>query len=187
MDAPPKAPVLVNGHIYLIGMMGAGKSTVAKLLSQLLKRPFVDTDKRIAEQAGVNVADIFEYEGESGFRARERQALQELKNAQKSIVATGGGLVIDPLNRLFLRETGTTVYLQASPEELWRRVKRDRSRPLLQTSNPEARLRELLAARHPIYFSCADVIVTSDDRGAQHLVEKIHQKLELSLNPHHRP
>lgn len=141
--------------IFLVGMMGAGKTTIGRHLARALDREFVDLDHELEARCGVRVSLIFDIEGEAGFRKRETIALDECSQRAGIVLATGGGAVLAPENRRYLKERGTVVYLRASAAELFRRVARDRSRPLLQTADPEARIRELLAQREPLYESVA--------------------------------
>lgn len=144
--------------IFLVGMMGAGKTTIGRGLARVLDREFLDLDHEIEARCGVSVAHIFDIEGEEGFRRRERAALDDCSTRPDIILATGGGAVLAPENRARLKARGIVVYLRATPEELYRRVARDRSRPLLQTPDPEARIRELVARREPLYEEVADLV-----------------------------
>ena len=130
-------------NIYLIGMMGAGKTTVGRLLARRLKLRFFDSDHEVERRCGVKIPIIFEIEGERGFRARESQALAELTALEGIVLATGGGAVLSRENRDNLARRGTVVYLRASPEDLFVRVRHDRNRPLLATPDPLARLRKV--------------------------------------------
>src|SRR5262245_10000183 len=132
-------------NIFLVGMMGAGKSSVGRMLARDLGKPFHDSDHTIEARTGVKVAVIFEMAGESGFRAGEAAALEELTALHGIVLATGGGAVLGEANRHMLRTRGTVIYLRASVNELWQRTRHDRNRPLLQTADPLARLSELYA------------------------------------------
>lgn len=144
--------------VYLVGMMGAGKTTIGRALARKLGWQFVDLDHELESRCGVRVSIIFDIEGEQGFRKRESAALDECTRRSGIVLATGGGAVLDPKNRQLLRERGMVVYLRASIDELFRRVERDRNRPLLQTDNPRQRLQELLQQREPLYEEVADLV-----------------------------
>jgi shikimate kinase len=167
-----------GGNIFLVGMMGAGKTTIGKALAARLKRPFVDTDRVLVERTGVPVATIFEIEGEEGFRKRESLVLRELVDAPDCIVATGGGAVLREDNRRLLQERGTVIYLRARPEHLWERIRHDTSRPLLATADPRATLEALLAAREALYRDCAHLVVDTGLQSAGSLVGRVAAALE---------
>lgn len=143
--------------IFLVGMMGAGKTTLGRQLARILGREFVDLDHELEARCGVRVSLIFDIEGEEGFRRRETALLEECSLRRDIVLATGGGAVIEPRNRTFLKERGVVVYLRAGADELFRRVSRDRSRPLLQTADPKGRLTELLQQREPLYEEVASL------------------------------
>lgn len=143
--------------VFLVGMMGAGKTTIGRHLARALRREFLDLDHELEARCGVRVALIFDIEGEEGFRKRETIALDECSRRSNIVLATGGGAILAPENRQMLRERGLVVYLKAGADELYRRVERDRNRPLLQTADPRERLRSLLEQREPLYESVADV------------------------------
>lgn len=144
--------------IYLVGMMGAGKTTIGRALARRLGWQFVDLDHELESRCGVRVSIIFDIEGEQGFRKRESALLDECTRRSGIVLATGGGAVLSPQNRQVLRERGVVVYLRASVDELFRRVECDRNRPLLQTDNPRQRLQDLLQQREPLYEEVADVV-----------------------------
>ncbi|MDP3031668.1 MAG: shikimate kinase [Rhodocyclaceae bacterium] len=148
--------------IYLVGMMGAGKTTVGKRLAKAIGWQFVDLDQYIENATGVSVTTIFEIEGEAGFRQREAQALKQLATAGKMVIATGGGVVLDPINRARLGASGIVVYLRASPELLYERTRHDKSRPLLQVADPLARIAGLVEKRDPLYREVADTIIEAN-------------------------
>jgi shikimate kinase len=162
-----------RGNIFLVGMMGSGKSTVGRALAQRLDRPFVDTDKVLVERTGVPVATIFEIEGEAGFRRRESGVLAELAQGNGYVVATGGGAVLAAENRDLIRAGGTVIYLRARLEHLWERTRHDSSRPLLATPDPRATLGALLEARDPIYREVAHIIVDTGTQSATTLVSRL--------------
>lgn len=146
-----------NQSIFLVGMMGAGKTTIGRQLAKLLNREFVDLDQELEARCGVKVSLIFEIEGEEGFRRRETLMLDECTRRPGIVLATGGGAVMAAANRQRLKSRGTVVYLRAGGTELYRRVARDHNRPLLQTPDPRARLDSLLAQREPLYDDVAGV------------------------------
>lgn len=139
--------------------MGAGKTTVGRQLAKRLSRPFFDSDHEIVERTGVPIPTIFEIEGEEGFRRREAQTIRELTEADSIVLATGGGVVINPENRQRLHETGWVVYLNVPPVLLYERTRHDRNRPLLHVADPLARLEELYAVRDPLYREAAHLVV----------------------------
>ncbi len=143
-------------NIYLIGLMGAGKTTIGRQLAKALQWPFYDSDKVIEDNTGVNISTIFEYEGEAGFRMREQLIIEQLTELDDIVLATGGGAILKEQNRNFLINHGFVVYLQCSVDKILQRTKRDNQRPLLNTENPRKRLETLFAERDPLYLSCAD-------------------------------
>ncbi|MDD1605833.1 MAG: shikimate kinase AroK [Methylococcaceae bacterium] len=143
-------------NIYLVGLMGAGKTTIGRQLARTLKLPFYDSDKAIEESTGVDIPTIFEFEGEEGFRDREQKMLQQLTKMDGIVLATGGGAVLREENRQLLKENGFIVYLQCSVDRILERTRRDTQRPLLNTDNPRERIETLFAQREPLYLSCAD-------------------------------
>ena len=165
-------------NIYLVGMMGAGKTTVGRLLARRLKLRFVDSDREIESRCGVKIPLIFEIEGEAGFRARESQVLAELAGQEGVVLGTGGGAVLAEQNRRRLAASGTVVYLRARPEDLYERVRHDRNRPLLAAGDPLGRLRELYAERDPLYRSIADLTVDTGRQGVNALTRQLLFKLE---------
>ena len=165
------------GNIFLVGMTGAGKTTIGKALARKLDRQFFDTDQVIAQRTGVAIPIIFEIEGEDGFRSRESTVIRDLSQLSNSVIATGGGVVLRERNREILKTAGTVIYLRASPDDLWRRTSRDRNRPLLQTANPQQTLRDLYAQRDPLYHEVADIIVDTSSQSVLRLVNELLQKL----------
>ncbi len=150
-------------NIILVGPMGAGKSTIGRLLSQELSLRFVDVDREIEDRAGANIPWIFDVEGEKGFRDRESTVVQELTLNDDQVLATGGGAVQRPENREYLRR-GFVVYLKTSIEQQLERTAKDKNRPLLQSDNPRATLEALMEIRDPLYIQTADVVVKTDKR-----------------------
>jgi shikimate kinase len=167
-----------RGNIYLVGMMGAGKSTVGRMLARRLRLRFYDSDIEIERRCGVKIPVIFEIEAEAGFRARETQVLGELTELQGIVLATGGGAVLEAENRRRLAASGNVVYLRATPEDLYDRVRHDRNRPLLATPDPLARLREIYLERDCLYQEIADLIVDTGVQGVQALARELLEKLE---------
>jgi shikimate kinase len=159
--------------LVLIGMMGAGKTTVGRLLARAAQFEFVDCDREIEARSGVSISTIFELEGEAGFRKRESAMLDELTQRTRIVLATGGGAVLNEDNRRLLRERGLVLYLQASADEIARRTANDRARPLLQTADPRARIVELLAEREPLYAAAAHLTFTSPAANPRRLVKRI--------------
>jgi shikimate kinase len=170
-------PMMHAGNLYLVGMMGAGKSTIGRLLARRLKLRFFDCDLEIERRCGVKIPLIFEIEGEAGFRARESEVLAELSALQGIVLATGGGAVLSPQNRRRLAERGTVLYLRARPEDLYHRVRHDRNRPLLASGDPLRRLRELHAERDPLYASIADIVIDSGKQSVPALARELVSKL----------
>ena len=165
-------------NIFLIGMMGSGKTTAGRILARRLGRRFIDTDHEIEQRCGVAISLIFEIEGEEGFREREARAIDEFTAGDGAVVATGGGAVLRAENRRRLAARGTVVYLHASPEALYRRVRGDRNRPLLATDDPLGRLKELYAVRDPLYREIADLVVETGVQTARALSRTLLARLE---------
>ena len=161
------------GNIFLVGMMGAGKTTLGKALARRLGREFVDADKVLVERTGVSVATIFEIEGEEGFRRRESAVLAELAGRRDCVVATGGGAVLSADNRRLMHDSGTVVYLRARLDSLWERTRQDTSRPLLRTPDPRATLAELLEKRDPLYREAAHITVDTGFQSTATLVSRV--------------
>jgi shikimate kinase len=166
-------PSMGQSNIFLVGMMGAGKTTVGRALAQRLKREFVDTDRELVARTGVAVATVFEIEGEAGFRRRETTVLREICERDHCVVATGGGIVLAQENREAMREAGTVVYLRARLESLWERTRHDTSRPLLATPDPRGTLARLLEEREPLYRAAAHLVVESGAQSAATLANRV--------------
>ncbi len=176
-------PASRHERIFLVGLMGAGKTSVGKMLARRLNRQFLDSDTEIERLTGVSIPVIFEIEGEAGFREREEKMIAELTNRPGIVLATGGGAVISAANRGLLKSRGLVIYLRAIPEDLWRRTRRDRNRPLLQTADPLARLRELHQQRDPLYREVADLVVDTGAQSVSALTTRIQHNLELADAP----
>ena len=165
------------GSLFLVGPMGAGKSTIGRQLAKSLSCIFLDSDKEVEDRTGVGIPLIFELEGEAGFRARERGVIDDLTQRAGIVLATGGGAVLDPENRQHLRGRGQVIYLETSVDQQLARTARDRNRPLLQTENPRARLEELMQVRAPLYREVAHHVVDTDGRRVREVVDDILQRI----------
>jgi shikimate kinase len=166
------------GNLFLIGPMGAGKTTIGKQLSVALGMTFEDSDKEIQRRTGVDIPTIFEFEGEAGFRKRERSVVDELTQHNGIVLATGGGVIVDSDSRRNLSARGVVVYLHCTPEQQYQRTIRDKGRPLLDTDDPMARLVELMAVREPLYRSTADYVVVTEKRSTGAVVKEIQSLLD---------
>ncbi|MCO6413105.1 MAG: shikimate kinase AroK [Thiogranum sp.] len=166
------------GSFFLVGPMGAGKSTIGRQMARALNLKFYDSDREIERRTGADISLIFELEGESGFRKREQEVIEAFSRKPGIVLATGGGAILDPANRRNLSSRGYVIYLQTSVEQQLLRTSHDRSRPLLQTENPEQKLRELMAARDPLYREIADWTIETDGCRAREVVQKIIQHIE---------
>jgi shikimate kinase len=154
-------------------MMGAGKSTIGRLLAEAIGFEFVDADRELEARSGVSIPTIFEIEGEEGFRRRETVLLDELSQRPRIVLATGGGAVLDGQTRQRLRERALVIYLRATADEVHRRTRRDKSRPLLQADNPRERIEQLLAEREPLYAQTAHLSFQSAAANPRRLVERL--------------
>jgi len=154
-------------NIYLVGLMGAGKTTIGRSLAKRLALRFVDTDKEIESRTGVSIPTIFEIEGEDGFRKRESQIIAEMAEQGGLIVATGGGGVLRPENRANMRSSGFVIYLNVPPQTLWERTRHDRNRPLLQVADPLQKLTQLFSVRDPLYREVANLVIDAGRMNAQ--------------------
>ncbi|HEY8942543.1 MAG TPA: shikimate kinase AroK [Cellvibrio sp.] len=159
--------------VFLVGPMGAGKSTIGRLLASELNFNFRDSDRVIEERTGADIPWIFDMEGEEGFRERETAVLQELAGEANSVVATGGGIVLREKNRALMKSAGFVCYLTASIDQLVERTARDKKRPLLQVENPRQKIIDLLALRDPLYQDAADFIVNTDRRSPKAVAQEI--------------
>jgi shikimate kinase len=167
----------VAGNVFLVGMMGAGKTSMGKVLARRLNKTFLDCDQEIERVTGVKVAVIFEIEGEAGFRQRETKALAELALRKDIVLATGGGAVLSAENRRLLAENGVVVYLRAAAADLWNRTRHDKNRPLLRTADPRARLEQLHTERDPLYREVADIVVDTGSQSLASLAQRLEQQL----------
>ena len=163
--------------LILIGMMGAGKTTVGRELARRRGMRFVDCDQEIVARTGVSIPTIFEIEGEAGFRRRESQVLAELSLESDIVIATGGGIVLAPANRELLAQRGVVIYLDVPPPILWERTRHDRNRPLLQVENPRRRIEELHEQRDPLYREVADLVVEGGRGNPGAMVRQIEKAL----------
>jgi len=168
-------------NIILIGPMGSGKSTIGNIIARRLHREFQDSDHFIEERTGVDIARIFDVEGEQGFRDRETNALNELLSENNRVIATGGGSVLRRQNQQLLKQKGYIVFLDTTVNQQMQRLQRDKKRPLLQTENPRERLDSLLLERRPIYLDLADLAVKTDKRMARRLAADIINQLPDNL------
>jgi shikimate kinase len=166
-----------RSNIFLVGPMGAGKTTFGRPLAELRGMDFADSDHEVEERTGVDIAYIFEKEGEAGFRRREKQVIDELTAGHNLVLATGGGAVLDAENRAHLSSRGVVVYLHATVDHQLKRTGHSDHRPLLQKGDRRQVLEDLLAARDPLYREVADLVVETDGRNARALADEIEQRL----------
>jgi shikimate kinase len=170
-----------NTNVFLIGPMGAGKSTLGRLLASALKRPFYDSDKVIEDRCGASIPWIFDLEGEEGFRQREIQVIDELTQEQGIVLATGGGAVLKAENRNALHQRGFVIFLRTTVNQQLARTGKDRNRPLLQTENPRQRLEQMCKIRDPLYLETAHLVVDTDQRPARQVMLDIKHQLMQRL------
>jgi shikimate kinase len=163
--------------------MGSGKSAVGRQLARLLRLSFHDSDTDIEAKTGVDIAFIFEKEGETGFRLRERESIDRLTRLEGVVIATGGGAVIDPDNRRALAERGVVVYLETSVDQQLERTRHGKHRPLLNDTDPKVKLRELMRQRVLLYREIADLTVSTDGRRVQLVAEEIYRGLHRAHEP----
>lgn len=154
-------------NIFLVGPMGAGKSTIGRQLAQMLGMEFFDSDSVIEERAGADIDWIFDVEGEAGFRKREERIINELTQGQGVVLSTGGGSVLSKDNRNMLSARGIVIYLETTIDKQFERTQRDKKRPLLQTEDPRKTLEELAKIRNPLYEEIADITLQTDDQTAK--------------------
>ncbi|MGD9592456.1 MAG: shikimate kinase AroK [Candidatus Berkiella sp.] len=165
-------------NLFLIGPMGAGKSTIGKQLARELKLEFYDADQEIEARTGADIAWIFDVEGEEGFRKREAAVIDELSQLQGIVLATGGGAVLTADNRNRLAARGTVVYLHTTVEQQVRRTARDKRRPLLQNDIPDETLKDLMQSRDPLYREIADMVVATDGRTVRSVSTEVIRLIE---------
>lgn len=170
-----------SGNIFLIGPMGVGKTTIGRVLADLLELEFFDSDREIEASTGADIPWIFDVEGESGFRLRETRMIEQLTEKQNIVLATGGGAVLAQENREWLGERGIVVYLKASINQQLERTGRDKSRPLLQTPDPEKKIRELMKIRDPLYCEIADIVIETNRRNPRAISHDIDRQLKKIL------
>lgn len=159
--------------VFLVGPMGAGKTTIGKLLAQQLGYPFKDTDREIEDRTGADIPWIFDVEGEAGFRDREVAILADLATQGQQVIATGGGIIMREENRQCLKISGIVFFLTASIEQLLERTAKDKRRPLLQVADPEARIRELIALREPLYREVATHVIDTNRRPPRQVAQEM--------------
>lgn len=167
-------------HVALVGLPGSGKSTIGRQLARRLGRPFIDTDHVIEQRVGLSIREFFEREGEESFRDLEQSVIDELTLGEPCVLSTGGGAVLRPANRQHLKQRTQAVYLHSAPEEVFRRLRHDRNRPLLQVPDPLARLRELYTLRDPLYRESARFVVETGRPSVATLVNMVVTQLELA-------
>ncbi len=165
-------------NIFLVGLMGSGKTTIGRALAKRLNKRFVDADHEIEARTGASIPLIFEIEGEASFRQREADVIRDLTALEGIVLATGGGAVLNEGSRQFLRERGIVVYLRASVGSILQRTSHDRNRPLLQTADPKARIEELSRQRAPLYEAVAHITVETGRPNVQSVVQNILAQLE---------
>lgn len=165
-------------RVFLVGPMGAGKTTIGRLLADDLSLEFIDVDREIETRSGVDIPWIFDREGESGFRMREAAVLSELSQLDRVLISTGGGAVLSADNRKIMSAAGVVIYLHTSVEEQARRTSRDRKRPLLQNDDPARVLAELMVIREPLYREVADVIADTDGRSPKAVAQDLAARLQ---------
>lgn len=177
--APENERGFLPSKVVLVGLMGAGKTTVGKILASRLGWNFFDSDRIVEQKTGVSIPVIFDLEGEAGFRRRESQALGELLARDEIVLATGGGIVLRPENREVLRGAGLVVYIEVAPELLYARTRHDRNRPLLQVADPLGRLRQLLAERDPFYREVAGLVIDGNRHNARQIAQVVEKEVAL--------
>ena len=170
----------MSGNIFLVGLMGSGKTTVGRALARKLNKRFIDSDHEIEARTGVSIPVIFEIEGEVSFRQREADVIRDLTALSDIVLATGGGAILNPDSLRYLHERGTVIYLRAGINSILQRTRNDKNRPLLRTADPRKKLEELEAQRHPLYQQAAHLVIETGRPNVQHLVQSILDKLPKS-------
>ena len=173
-------------RVVLVGPMGAGKSTIGRLLARELGYRFLDSDRIIEERCGANIPWIFDVEGEDGFRQRETSMLDELSNEVGTVLATGGGAVMRAENHGLLKKNAVVVYLKTSIDQQVERTRKDRNRPLLQNDDPEGVLRRLFAIRDPLYTELADIVMFTDRKSPRLVVRQLVNRINPKTPRHRR-
>ncbi len=168
-------------NIFLVGPMGAGKTTLGRGLAKLRGLRFIDSDQAIEQRCGVDIPYIFEREGEAGFRRRERDVIAQLAQDSGIVLATGGGAVLDPLNRRNLAGSGLVIYLQATVEQQLARTRGSKHRPLLRTANPREKLESLLAERDPLYREIADLSISTQGKQLRRMAQQVSAAIDAWL------
>lgn len=178
-SCPENNRKLQSGNLILVGMPGSGKTTIGRTLAKHMGKVFVDSDEEIQKRTGVTIPHIFDIEGEAGFRQREAAIICGLVQRDNMVLATGGGAVLAERNKMLLRQSGIVIYLKAGVHDLWQRTRHDRNRPLLQASDPYAKLTELYHQRDPIYQETADIVIQSGKQSAHTLMLHLVDEIEL--------
>jgi shikimate kinase len=166
--------------IIFVGLPGSGKTTIGRQLARRLGQPFVDSDHEIEHRLGCSIREFFAREGEDSFRNQEQQVIDELTQTHQGVIATGGGAVLREVNRRHMHERGQVIYLRSTPEDVFRRVRHDTARPLLQVDDPLNRLRTLFEARDPLYREAAHFVIETGRPSVAMLVNMICMQLELA-------
>ncbi len=171
-----------SNNIFLIGPMGAGKTTIGRQLAKKLSSQFYDSDHEIEQRTGVDIPLIFELEGEEGFRKRESQVLSELVSMDNIVLSTGGGSVLDPVNRQALKDNGLIIYLKSTAEKLFSRIADDKRRPLLQSDDRLTKIKNILDEREPIYISLADEVFDTQNLSIKQITQNIFELIKHNEN-----
>ena len=171
-----------TNNIFLVGLMGSGKTTIGRSLAKKLNLRFVDADQEIEARTGASITLIFEIEGEASFRQREADVIRDLTAQQGIVLATGGGAILNETSRQFLRERGTVVYLRASVASILQRTSHDKNRPLLQTPDPKAKIEEISRQRSPLYQEVAHIIIETGRPNVHSVVQNILSLLERNTS-----
>jgi shikimate kinase len=165
-------------NIFFVGLMGAGKTTIGKQLAKRLRKKFYDTDHEIEKRTGVKIPVIFDLEGESGFRKRESAVIKELTQLENIVLATGGGAILKQKTLECLKSHGYVIYLRATSNDLWQRMRHDKQRPLLQNVDIRTKLEDLYQERHPLYMEAADLVIDTAQQHALVVIKQIEQAIK---------